>query len=290
MSILRAESLSKRFGGLKAVDAVDLELEEGEILGVIGPNGAGKTTLFSMIAGSIPPTSGRVVLEGEVISGASARRAVRAGVVRTHQIVRPFHSLTVFENVMVGAIYGKARPRGAHERTLEVLGFCGLRDRASQLPGGLTLAGRKRLELARAIATEPRVLLLDEVIAGVNPAEALQMADLIRSVREKRGLSIILIEHVMPAVMRLSDRVIVLDAGKKIAEGKPQQVVTNPRVVAAYLGESASSAAAAQAGARSAATPASGTGVATRPTPPSNPTPTATGPAGTKKVPPRGDA
>ena len=188
MSILRAQSLSKRFGGLKAVDAVDLDLEDGEILGVIGPNGAGKTTLFSMIAGSVVPTSGRVVLEGEVISGASARRAVRAGVVRTHQIVRPFHNLTVLENVMVGAIYGKARPRGARERALEVLDFCGLRDRAAQLPGGLTLAGRKRLELARAIATEPRVLLLDEVIAGVNPAEALQMADLIRSIREKRGL------------------------------------------------------------------------------------------------------
>jgi branched-chain amino acid transport system ATP-binding protein len=289
VSILRAESVSKRFGGLKAVDAVDLELEEHEILGVIGPNGAGKTTLFSMIAGSIPPTSGRVVLDGEVISGASARRAVRAGVVRTHQIVRPFHNLTVLENVMVGAIYGKARPRGARERALEVLDFCGLRDRASQLPGGLTLAGRKRLELARAIATEPRVLLLDEVIAGVNPAEALQMADLIRSVREKRGLSIILIEHVMPAVMRLSDRVIVLDAGKKIAEGKPQQVVTNPRVVAAYLGESASAAAAAQAGAGGAATPASGSAPASRATPPSNPTPRATGPAGTKKR-PGGDA
>ena len=289
MSILRAQSLSKRFGGLKAVDAVDLDLEEGEILGVIGPNGAGKTTLFSMIAGSVVPTSGRVVLEGEVISGASARRAVRAGVVRTHQIVRPFHNLTVLENVMVGAIYGKARPRGARERALEVLDFCGLRDRAAQLPGGLTLAGRKRLELARAIATEPRVLLLDEVIAGVNPAEALQMADLIRSIREKRGLSIILIEHVMPAVMRLSDRVIVLDAGKKIAEGKPQQVVTNPRVVAAYLGESASAAAAAQAGASTAPTPVSGSGVASRPTPPSNPTPRGTAPAGEKKD-PGGDA
>jgi len=289
VSILRAQSLSKRFGGLKAVDAVDLDLEEGEILGVIGPNGAGKTTLFSMIAGSVVPTSGRVVLEGEVISGASARRAVRAGVVRTHQIVRPFHNLTVLENVMVGAIYGKARPRGARERALEVLDFCGLRDRAAQLPGGLTLAGRKRLELARAIATEPRVLLLDEVIAGVNPAEALQMADLIRSIREKRGLSIILIEHVMPAVMRLSDRVIVLDAGKKIAEGKPQQVVTNPRVVAAYLGESASAAAAAQAGASTAPTPVSGSGVASRPTPPSNPTPRGTAPVGEKKD-PGGDA
>ena len=274
--ILRAESVSKRFGGLTAVDSVDLELSEGEILGVIGPNGAGKTTLFSMIAGSIPPTSGRVLLEARVISGASPRRAVRAGVVRTHQIVRPFQNLTVLENVMVGAIYGKGRPLRARERALEVLDFCTLRERAAQLPSGLTLAARKRLELARALATEPRVLLLDEVIAGVNPAEALQMADLIRSVREKRGLSIILIEHVMPAVMRLSDRVIVLDAGKKIAEGKPQQIVKDARVIAAYLGESASATEAAAREAESTPTPSSGSRAATRPTPPSNPTPLST--------------
>jgi branched-chain amino acid transport system ATP-binding protein len=274
--ILRSEKLSKRFGGLKAVDSVDLELNEGEILGVIGPNGAGKTTLFSMIAGSIPPTSGRVILQDKVISGGSPRKAVHAGVVRTHQIVRPFQNLTVLENVMVGAIYGKGRAIRARERALEVLQFCQLRERASQLPGGLTLAGRKRLELARALATDPRVLLLDEVIAGVNPAEALQMADLIRSVREKRGLSIILIEHVMPAVMRLSDRVIVLDAGKKIAEGMPKQVVSDPRVIAAYLGESG--ARAVEPGIATAPTPASGSGPASHPTPPSNPTPTATGP------------
>jgi branched-chain amino acid transport system ATP-binding protein len=179
---------------------------------------------------------------------------------------------------MVGAIYGKARPAGARDRALELLDFCSLRDRAPQMPGGLTLAGRKRLELARALATDPRVLLLDEVIAGVNPVEALQMADLIRSVREKRGLSIILIEHVMPAVMRLSDRVIVLDAGKKIAEGEPQQVVKDPRVIAAYLGESASSPQGASHSGESAPTPVSSTRAAARPTPPSNPTPASAAP------------
>jgi len=237
--ILRAEQVAKRFGGLKAVDGVDLELAEHEILGVIGPNGAGKTTLFSLIAGSIPPTAGTVRLGDRVISGLPAHRAVHAGVVRTHQIVRPFGNLTVLENVMVGATYGKRGPVRARERALEVMEFVGLDDRASALPANLTLAGRKRLELARALATEPRVLLLDEVIAGVNPAEALQMAELIRNVRKSRGLSIIMIEHVMPAVMSLSDRVIVLDAGKKISEGKPQEVVRDPKVIAAYLGESA---------------------------------------------------
>jgi branched-chain amino acid transport system ATP-binding protein len=242
--ILRAEKVSKRFGGLKAVDEVDLELAENEILGVIGPNGAGKTTLFSLIAGSIPPTSGTVRLGEKVISGLPAHRAVHAGVVRTHQIVRPFANLTVLENVMVGAIYGKRGPSGARDRALEVMRFVGLADRAEQLPPGLTLAGRKRLELARALATEPRVLLLDEVIAGVNPVEALQMAELIKKVREQRRLSMILIEHVMPAVMALSDRVIVLDAGKKISEGKPQEVVRDPKVIAAYLGDSAAKAAA----------------------------------------------
>jgi branched-chain amino acid transport system ATP-binding protein len=237
-TLLSTRALSKTFGGLKAVDGVDLELAQGEILGVIGPNGAGKTTLFSLIAGSIPPTSGEVQMRGSRVSGRPAYQLVRAGVVRTHQIVRPFPNLTVAENVTVGAIHGSWRATGTpRARALEVLEFVGLADRAGDLPGTLTLAGRKRLELARALAIVPLVLMLDEVIAGVNPAEAMKLAALIRRIRDERGVSIVMIEHVMPAVMSLSDRVVVLDHGKKIAEGKPEEVAANARVVEAYLGK-----------------------------------------------------
>jgi branched-chain amino acid transport system ATP-binding protein len=242
MTLLSARGLTKRFGGLCALDGVDLALGEREILGVIGPNGAGKTTLFSLLAGSIRPTAGAITLDGKPVTGLPAHRCVRAGIVRTHQIVRPFGNLTVFENVLVAAIHSH-RPasdhRGhAHARTraAEVLEFVELADRTGHYPGALTLAGRKRLELARALSTGPRVLLLDEVVAGVNPAEAMRFAALIRRVRDERGVSVIMTEHVMPAVMSLSDRVMVLDHGKRIAEGTPQEVVRDPLVITAYLG------------------------------------------------------
>ncbi len=242
-ALLSTRGLTRRFGGLTALDRVDLALGAGEILGVIGPNGAGKTTLFSLIAGSIQPSAGEILLQGQPVTRLPAHRRVRAGIVRTHQIVRPFANLTVFENVLVAAIHAHRSAGHARDRVAEVLELVGLADRHDQSPGSLTLAGRKRLELARALATGPRVLLLDEVVAGVTPAEAMAFAALIRRIRDERGVSVVMTEHVMPAVMGLSDRIIVLEYGKQIAEGTPREIARDPRVIAAYLGSEAGEAA-----------------------------------------------
>lgn len=236
-ALLVGEGVCKYFGGLKAVDDVSFHLDEGEILGLIGPNGAGKTTLFSVAAGSVPATKGRVLLDGKEVSGKVGFRSVHQGICRTHQIVRPFARLSVLDNVMVGHHYGRPGPNAGSPRdhAMGILEFIGLAGRANDLPSTLTLAGRKRLEVARALATGPRVLLLDEVVAGLNPVEGKRFVDLIRQIRD-RGTSIIMIEHVMHAVMGLSDRVMVLDHGRQIAEGTPEHVVQQPSVIEAYLG------------------------------------------------------
>jgi len=236
--VLRGEGLSKTFGGLKANDNVSIALEQGQILGLIGPNGAGKSTCFAMLAGSLAPTSGRIFVGDTEVTGLPGFRIARVGVVRTHQIVRPFANLTLLENCTVAAAqcsgHGDA---GSRELARETLQFVGLDKRRHEYPGGLTLAGRKKLEMARALSCVPKALLLDEVIAGVNPVESREMVALIRRIRDERKISILMTEHVMAAVMSLCEHVIVLEAGKLIAAGSPKEVVQNPAVVEAYLGK-----------------------------------------------------
>jgi branched-chain amino acid transport system ATP-binding protein len=237
-AVLRAEGLSKRFGGLKANDDVSIALQEGQILGLIGPNGAGKSTCFAMLAGSIPPTSGRIFVGDREVTGLPGFKIARAGVVRTHQIVRPFTNLTLVENCTVAAAQCSGHAEaGSRELAREMLQFVGLDKRRHEYPGGLTLAGRKKLEMARALSCMPKALLLDEVIAGVNPVESRDMVALIRRIRDERKISILMTEHVMAAVMSLCEHVAVLEAGKLIASGSPKEVVENPAVVEAYLGK-----------------------------------------------------
>ncbi len=236
--LLRTENVVKRFGGLVAVHQVSFELYEGEILGLIGPNGAGKTTLFNCINGIYRPEEGRIFFRGTDITGWSPSRLAHMGMARTFQIVRPLAELTVRENVMVGAAFGEKRLSLAQAARVadEVLAFLGLTDRADQLAGSLNVAQKKRLELARALASQPRLLLLDEVLAGLNPKEVDEMVETIRRIREQ-GITILMIEHVMRAIMNLSDRILVLDFGELIAEGTPEEIAQNERVIKAYLGD-----------------------------------------------------
>lgn len=239
--ILEGKGVTKYFGGLAAVHNVDFQVQEGEIFGLIGPNGAGKTTLFRTIAGIYAPTSGRIFFQGQEITGLKPYVICRLGITTTHQVVRPFLEMTVLENVMVGASFGRGwvsgETRDVRREAMRVLEFTGLAPKASVLAGNLTLPDRKRLEIARALATRPAVLLLDEVIAGLNPTETVQTMQLIREIRNQ-GITVVMVEHVMQAVMGISDRIMVLNYGEKIAEGSPQEVATNPQVIAAYLGTS----------------------------------------------------
>ncbi len=236
--ILQVTEISKRFGGLQALTGVSFDLAQREILGLIGPNGAGKTTLFNVINGVYPPEQGRVIFRGEDITGLPPYEVARRGVARTHQVVRPLSDLTVRENVMVGACFGREGHSLAEAARLAdgALAQVGLLERASQPAGSLNVAQKKRLELARALAARPYLLLLDEVLAGLNPSEITAMLDTIQAIRDK-GVTIFMIEHVMQAVMTVSDRILVLDYGVPIASGHPEEVANNPQVIEAYLGD-----------------------------------------------------
>ena len=235
-SLLAARGLSKRFGGLQAVAGLDLSVAPGEMLGLIGPNGAGKTTVFNLLSGFLAPDGGEIVFAGRSIAGLPPHAICRLGLARTFQIVRPFPHMTVLENVRVGALARFPRASEALAQAREVVARVGLGTRERVAAGALTLADRKRLELARALATGPSLLLLDEVMAGLNPTEIEAIIQLIRSIHDS-GVSILLIEHNMRAVMALSHRIVVLSFGERIAEGAPAEIANHPRVVEAYLGE-----------------------------------------------------
>jgi len=234
--LLELAGVTKSFRGLKANEDIGFTLAEGEIVGLIGPNGAGKTTLFNMIAGVFPPDRGTIRLSGRDLVGMKPHQACDAGIGRTFQIVRPFPHLTVAENVLIGALHGERRMPAARARAAEVLALVGLDAKAEQKAGTLTLPERKCLEVARALATRPRLLLLDEVMAGLRPNETDQMVSIFRRLNQETGLSILLVEHVMRAVMALSHRVVVINSGRFLCEGLPAEVVKDPRVLECYLG------------------------------------------------------
>lgn len=233
------EGIYKSFGGRSALSNVNLKVSRGEILGIIGPNGAGKTTLFNIISAAMVPTKGEVFFKGQSLAGKNAARVCRLGIARTYQIVRPFNSLTALENVLVGMSFGRSHPPGREQciaEAREILSFVGLEAKTNAAAGELTLVEKKHLEIARALATDPEVLLLDEMVSGLTPTEARRTIDTIRQI-QARGITIIMIEHVLRVVMELCERVIVLNYGSQIAEGSPEQVVKDPEVVVAYLGK-----------------------------------------------------
>lgn len=237
-TILKVEGVTKRFGGILALADVSLSVEKGEFLGLIGPNGAGKTTLLNVISGVYKPDAGRILFKGQDITGEPPHKIAQLGIARTFQLVRPLKNLTVLENVVIGALQKANTLEEAVEKSLQVLELVGLYNKRNTPSGSLILVEKKKLEIARSLALEPELLLLDEVAAGLRPKEVDSLVDMLKEVN-KKGITMIMVEHVMRAVMNLSNRIVVLHFGRKIAEGTPEEVANNPQVIEVYLGRGA---------------------------------------------------
>jgi branched-chain amino acid transport system ATP-binding protein len=236
VALLEVNGITKRFGGLVAVNNLSLSLDKGQILGLIGPNGAGKTTAFNMVSGFYKPDEGEVIFDDQKINGLRPDQVCKLGLARTFQVVKPFPQLNVRDNVIVGAYNRTNNRRDAREKAEEVIEFLGMQDMSETLASSLSVAGRKRLEVAKALATDPKIILLDEAMAGLRPTETDEMIELVRQISEQ-GIALLLVEHVMRVIMSLAERIVVIHHGDKIAEGEPKQVVQNKAVIDAYLGE-----------------------------------------------------